>query len=116
MKSLKTLSSPVRQTDVFLLVSNDYIRNYINELCEKNNYYPRMTADLEELVNKTKGMRNAIVFIDHEAVNTFGARMYSRINVAPYEPWEVLTMIRNILTVKKKRRPKSPAKIKGSEG
>ena len=120
------------------MVSNDDIRSYILELCEKNNYHPCMTADLEELVSKTKGMRSVIVFVDHEAVNTYGARMYSRINVAcpecsvillcdqanrelikeamelgayasilaPYEQWEVLTMIRNILTVKKKRRPK----------
>ena len=96
-----------------------------------------MTADLEELVSKTKEMRSVIVFVDHEAVNTYGARMYSRINVAcpecsvillcdqanreiikeamelgayasilaPYEEWEVLTLIRNILTVKKKRHP-----------
>ena len=135
MKSLKTLSSPVRQADVFLLVSNDDIRRYILELCEKNNYHPSLTADLEELVSKTKGIRSVIVFVDHEAVSTYGARMYSRINVAcpecsvillcdqanrelikeamelgayasilaPYEQWEVLTMIRNILTVKKKR-------------
>ena len=142
MKSLEKLSSPVRQTDVFLLVSNDDIRSYILELCEKNNYHPRMAADLEELVSKTKGMRSVIVFVDHEAVHTYGARMYSRINVtcpecsvillcdqanrdlikeamelgayasilAPYKEWEVLTMIRNILTGKKKRRPKKSRK------
>ena len=138
MKSLKTLSSPERQTDVFLLVANGDIRNYIKELCEKNNYHPLITADLEELVKETKKMRSAIVFVDYKVVNTYGARMYSRINVAcpgcdvillcdqahrkfikeamelgayasilsPYEEWEVLTMIRNILTVKRKRRPK----------
>ena len=101
-----------------------------------------MAADLEELVSKTKGMRSVIVFVDHEAVHTYGARMYSRINVtcpecsvillcdqanrdlikeamelgvyasilAPYEEWEVLTMIRNILAGKKKRRPKKSRK------
>jgi DNA-binding NtrC family response regulator len=138
VKSLKTLSSPERQTDVFLLVANGDIRNYILKLCEKNNYHPLITADLEELVKVTKRMRSAIVFVDYQVVNTYGARMYSRINVAcpgcdvillcdqahrkfikeamelgayasilaPYEEWEVLTMIRNILTVKKKRRPK----------
>ena len=95
-----------------------------------------MTADLEELVKETKRMRSSIVFIDYGVVNTYGARMYSRINVAcsecsvillcdqahrdlikeamelgayacilsPFEEWEVLTMIRNILTGKKKRR------------
>ena len=138
MKSLKTLSSPERQTDIFLLIENGDIRRYIKELCEKNNYLPLVTASLEELVKSTKGMRNAIVFVDYEVVDTYGARMYSRLNVAcpscdvillcdqahrkfikeamelgayasilaPYEEWEVLTIIRNILTGKKKRRPK----------
>ena len=138
MKSLKTLSSPERQADVFLLVANDDIRHYILDLCKRNNYFPLITADLEELVTKTKRLHSAIVFIDYEVVILYGARMYSRINVvcprcsvillcdqanrelikeamelgayasilAPYEEWEVLTMIRNILTVKKKRRPK----------
>ena len=137
LKSLKTLSSPERQTDIFLLIASDDIRNYILELCKKNNYLPLVAASLEELVKTTKGMRSAIVFVDYEVVNTYGARMYSRINVAcpgcdvillsdkahrkfikeamelgayasilaPYEEWEVLTMIRNILTVKRKRRP-----------
>jgi DNA-binding NtrC family response regulator len=138
LKNLKTLSSPEKQTDVFLLVANDDIRHYIRELCEKNNYHPLITVDLEELATKTKRMHSAIVFVDYEVVNTYGARMYSRINVAcprcdvillcdqahrtfikeamelgvyasilaPYEEWEVLTIIRNILTGKKKRRPK----------
>jgi DNA-binding NtrC family response regulator len=138
VKSLKTLSSPERQADVFLLIASDHIRNYIQDLCEKNNYHFLITADLEELVKNSKGVQSAIVFIDYGVVNTYGARMYSRINVvcpgcdvillcdqahrkfikeamelgayasilAPYEEWEVLTMIRNILTVKKKRRPK----------
>ena len=141
MKNLKTLSSPQRQTDVFLLVANDDIRRYISELCEKNNYHPLITFDLEELATKTKRMHSGIVFVDYEVVNTYGARMYSRINVAcpscdvillcdqahrkfikeamelgvyasilaPYEEWEVLTIIRNILTGKKKRRPKKPS-------
>ena len=138
MKSLKTLSSPERQPDVFLLVANDEVRNYIMELCEKNNYRSLINADLEELTERTKRMRSAIVLIDYEVVKTYGARIYSRINVAcpkcsvillcnqanrelikeamelgayasilePYEEWEVLTMVRNILTGKKKRRPK----------
>ena len=138
MKSLKTLSAPESQIDAFVLVANDGIRSYILDLCEKNNYHPLITADLEELVEETKRMRSAIIFIDYEVIKTYGARIYSRINVAcpecsvillcdqanrelikeamelgayasilaPYEQWEVLTMIRNILTVKKKRRPK----------
>jgi len=78
-------------------------------------------------------MSRAIVFVDHEVVNNYGARIYSRINVAcsgcdvlflcdqahrdlikeamelsvyacilaPFEEWEVLTMIRNILAKKR---------------
>ena len=123
---------------MFLLVANDDIRHYILELCEKNNYRPLIAIDLEELVKQTKKISSAIVFIDYGVVSTYGARIYSRINVAcpecsvillcdqahrdlikeamelgvyacilsPFEEWEVLTMIRNVLTVKKKRRPK----------
>ena len=120
------------------MVANDDIRYYISELCEKNNYDSLVTFDLEELATKTKRVHSAIVFVDYEVVNTYGARMYSRINVAcpscdvillcdqahrtfikeamelgvyasilaPYEEWEVLTIMRNILTGKKKRRSK----------
>jgi DNA-binding NtrC family response regulator len=120
------------------LVANDEVRNHIMELCDKNNYRSLINADLEELTERTKRMRSAIVLIDYEVVKTYGARIYSRINVAcpkcsvillcdqanrelikeamelgayasilePYEEWEVLTMIRNILTGKKKKRPK----------
>lgn len=133
MKSFKTLSSPESQIDAFVLVANDDIRSYILELCEKNNYRSLITVDLEELVEETKRMHCGIVFIDYELVNTYGARLYSRINVAcpecsvillcdqahrdlikeamelgvyacilaPFEEWEVLTMIRNILAKKK---------------
>ena len=142
------MSSPERQPDVFLLVANEEVRNYIKELCEKNNYHSDINADLEELTEKTKRMQSAIVFIDYEVVKTYGARIYSRINVAcpkcsvillcdqanrelireamelgayasilePYEEWEVLTMIRNILTGKKKKRPKKSRKTREYEG
>jgi DNA-binding NtrC family response regulator len=128
-----TLSSRESQIDAFVLVANDDIRRYILELCEKNNYRPLLTTDLEELVEKTKRMQCTIVFIDYQLVNTYGTRLYSRINVAcpdcsvillcdqahrdlikeamehgvyacilsPFEEWEVLTMIRNILAKKK---------------
>ena len=124
------------------MVANDEVRNHIMELCEKNNYRSLINADLEELTERTKRMRTAIVLIDYEVVKTYGARIYSRINVVcprcsvillcdqanrelireamelgayasilePYEEWEVLTMIRNILTGKKKKRPKKSRK------
>ena len=133
MKSLKTLSARESQIDAFVLVANDHIRSYILELCEKNNYRSLITTDLEELVEETKRIQRAIVFIDYQLVNTYGTRLYSRINVAcpdcsvillcdqahrdlikeamelgvyacilsPFEEWEVLTIIRNILAKKK---------------
>ena len=128
-----TLSSRESQIDAFVLVANDDIRRYILDLCEKNNYRPLITTDLEELVAETKRMQCGIIFIDYQLVNTYGTRLYSRINVAcpecsvillcdqahrdlikeamelgayacilsPFEEWEVLTIIRNILAKKK---------------
>ncbi len=118
-------------------MAKEDVRNHILKLCEKNNYHPILATDLEELVRKTLRTSSAIVLLDYEVINTYGARTYSRINVAcpdcniillcdqahrklikeamelgayasilePYEEWEVLTMIRNILTKKKKQRP-----------
>ncbi len=132
------MSARESKIDALVLVANDGIRSYILELCEKNNYRSLITTDLEELVEETKRIQRAIVFIDYQLVNTYGTRLYSRINVAcpecsvillcdqahrnlikeamelgvyacilsPFEEWEVLTIIRNILTVKKKKRPK----------
>ena len=128
-----TLSSRESQIDAFVLVANDDIRRYILDLCEKNNYRPLITTDLEELVAETKRMQCGIIFIDYQLVNTYGTRLYSRINVScpgcsvillcdqahrdlikeamelgayacilsPFEEWEVLTIIRNILAKKK---------------
>ena len=122
------------------MAANEDIRNHVLEVCEKNNYHAAVVTDLEELVRHTKRPRSVIVLLDYETVNTYGARIYSRLNVscpacsvillcdqanrelireamelgayasilAPYEEWEVLTMIRNILTGKKKRRSKKP--------
>jgi DNA-binding NtrC family response regulator len=112
-----------------VLIANDKIKNYIIDLCKKNNFRPFAGVDLEELVKKIKKRPSAVVVMDHEVVNSYGTRIYSRINVAcpgcnvlllcdqdqrdlikeavehdvyacilpPYEEWEVLTMIRNII-------------------
>ena len=137
-KSFGTLSAQEKKPDIFILAANEDLRNHVLEVCDKNNSHPAIAADLEELVSKTKRPRNVIVLFDYEMVNTYGARIYSRINVAcpkcsvillcdqanrelireaielgayasilaPYEEWELLTVIRSILTGKKKRRPK----------
>jgi DNA-binding NtrC family response regulator len=114
---------------VFILIANEKLKSYIIDLCKRNNFRPFMGADLEELVKQLKKRPSAVVVMDYEVVNSYGARIYSRINVAcpgcnvlllcdqdqrdlikeavehdvyacilpPYEEWEVLTMIRNII-------------------
>jgi DNA-binding NarL/FixJ family response regulator len=101
-------------------------------------------ADLEELIKRFKTRHSGIVIMDYEVVKSYGARIYSRINVAcpgcnvimlcdqdhrdfikeavehgvyacilaPYEEWELLTMIRNIIAKKKLRGRKKVNKDK----
>ena len=71
-----------KQIPILVLIANKKIRSYIIGLCKKNNLKPLIGADLEELVEKIKKMRSAIVIMDFEVVNTYGVRIYSRINVA----------------------------------
>ena len=128
-KSFATLSAQEKKPNIFILAANEDIRNHVLEVCEKNNYHPAVTIDLDELVRQTKRSRSVIVLLDYEMVKTYGARMYSRINVAcpkcsvillcdqanrelikeamdlgvfacilaPYEEWEVMTIIRKTL-------------------
>ena len=123
---------------IFLLIANEKIRSYVIGLCKRNNFHPLIGADLEELIKSFKTRRSDIVIMDYEVVKSYGARIYSRINVAcplcsaillcdqdhrdlikeavehgvyacilaPYEEWEVLTMIRNIIAKKKLKRRK----------
>ena len=137
-KSFGTLSAQDKKPNIFILAANEDVRNHILEICEKNNYHAVVATDLEDLVRQTKRPRSVIVLLDYEMVTSYGARIYSRINVgcpecsvillcdqanrefikeamelgayasilAPYEEWEVLTMIRNIITGKKRRRAK----------
>ena len=135
MKNCSTSNTYNIQTSILMFIGNEEIRNSILELCKKNNYHPVIATDPEQLIKKIRGKSSAIVFVDHEVVNNYGARIYSRINVAcsgcdvlllcdqahrdlikeamelsvyacilaPFEEWEVLTMIRNILAKKKPR-------------
>ena len=131
-----------KQIPILVLITNESIRSYVIDLCKRNNLHPLISADLEELVKKIKKMRGAIVIMDYEVVNSYGRRIYSRINVAcpgckaimlcdqdhrdlikeavehgvyacilaPYEEWEVLTMIRNIIAKNKLEEQKKPHK------
>ncbi len=129
---------------IFLLISNQKLKTYIIDLCKRNNFRPFTGADLEELVKKIKKRPGAVIVVDYEVVNAYGARIYSRINVAcpgcnllllcdqnqrdlikeavahdvyacilpPYEEWEVLTMIRNIIAKEKLQEQKKHYKKK----
>ena len=134
-----------KQIPILVLIANKKIRSYVMELCKRNNLNPIIGTDFEELVKKIKKMRSAIVIMDYEVVNTYGVRIYSRINVAcpgcnaillcdqkhrgliqqavelgvyacilaPYEEWEVLTMIRNIIAKNKLQGQKKPDEDRG---
>jgi DNA-binding NarL/FixJ family response regulator len=67
---------------IFVLIGNETLKNYIIDLCKRNNFRPLTGADLEELVKNIKKKSGAVVVIDYEIVNAYGARIYSRINVA----------------------------------
>ena len=125
-------------TVILMLLANDEIHSYMLSLCRKNNYKYLVAINPEELVKTIKKPKNAIVFVDYEAVKIYGAGIYSRVKVVcpgcniilfsdqahqrlikeamelgayacimpPYEEWEVLTMIRNILAKKKLKKQK----------
>jgi len=140
------LNSQNKHTVILLLLANEGIRSYILSLCKKNDYDYIVVVDPEDLIETIKRLDGAIAFMDREAVNVYGARIYSRINVtcpgcnvillsdqdhknlikeamelgvyacilAPYEEWEVLTMIRNIIAKKKLMGRKEPYKDQAS--
>jgi DNA-binding NtrC family response regulator len=131
-----------KQIPILVLIANEKIRSYVLGLCKRNNYHPLIGADPEELIKRFKKRRSSIVMMDYEVVKSYGARIYSRINVgcpgcnvilfcdqdhrnlikeavehgvyacilSPYEEWEVLTMIRNIIAKKKLQGRKKPHK------
>jgi DNA-binding NtrC family response regulator len=138
------LNAYIQKIPIFVLIANEKLKNYVTDLCKRNNFRAFLGADLEELVKKIKKRRSAIVVMDYEVVNAYGARVYSRINVAcpgcnllllcdqdhrdfikeavahdvyacilpPYEEWEVLTMIRNIIAKEKLQNQKKLNKNK----
>jgi DNA-binding NtrC family response regulator len=139
------LNGYTKQIPILVLIANENIRSYVLELCKRNNYHPLIGTDLEELIKRFKTRHSGIVMMDYEVVKSYGARIYSRINVAcpgcnaillcdqehrdlikeavehgvyacilaPYEEWEVLTMIRNIIAKEKLRGRKKSHKDQG---
>jgi hypothetical protein len=104
-----------------------------------NRYQPQVRSGLDELLDALQGSHNPIVFLDTEAVVTYGTGIYSKIKAAvhggriillcdqahrhlirvameygsygsilePYAEWELLTMVKHILSDSPpvKRRP-----------
>lgn len=134
----------IQQIQIFVFIANEKLKSHVIGLCKRNNLRPFTAADLEELLKKIKKRRSAVVVMDYEVVNSYGARIYSSINVAcpgcnllllcdqdrrdlikeavdhdvyacilpPYEEWEVLTMIRNIIAKEKLQDQKKLCKNK----
>ena len=133
-----TLDIQNEHTVILLLLVAEEIRNYMLSLCREHKLKHLAVVDPEALVETIKRLGSVIAFVDYEAVKAFGAKVYSRVNVAcpgcniillsnqehkhlvkeamelgayacilaPYEEWEVLTMIKNILTKRKLREKK----------
>jgi len=80
VKNGHTLNPHYENTVVLLLVANEEIRNYMLRLCSENQYDYYIASDPGKLVTVIKEMDSPILFVDYEAVNTYGARIYSRIN------------------------------------
>jgi DNA-binding NtrC family response regulator len=65
-----------------LLILNENIRNHLFDLLRTNRYQPVASTGLDELLYALKGSHNFIVFLDAEAVVTYGAGIYSKIKAA----------------------------------
>ena len=136
-----------KKIPILLLIANDKVRSYVSGLCKRNNFDPLIGADLEELIERFKTRHSGVVIMDFEVVKSYGARIYSRINVAcpgcnaillcdqdhrdlikeavehgvyacilsPYEEWEVLTMIRNIIAKNKLKEQKNLIKTENND-
>ncbi|MFC1489177.1 response regulator [Thermodesulfobacteriota bacterium] len=80
IKNGYSLNPHNEHTAILMLVANEKIRNYMLQLCSENDYDCFAASDPEDLVTAIKELGSAIAFVDYEAVDTYGARIYSRIN------------------------------------
>lgn len=125
-----------------LLILDEPIRQHLLKLLEQYDFAPQVTAHPREVLQAIKGRPGATVFVDCEAVSTFGAGIYSKLKVAcprcrlvllgdkgnkahreiireamelgiyacllaPYEDWEVLTLMRPYPRVETAKKGKS---------
>lgn len=82
MQTTSKLIIQKEQPAIVILVSDEYIRHYLYNLCKKLNYHPQIASDVKDLVKKLKKLHNGIAFVDHKAVISHGSRIYRIINIA----------------------------------
>ncbi len=122
--------SPASNFLFLLLILEEPTRHYLLELLQENNFSPMVFANPGQVVQAVKGQPGATVFVDCEAVSTFGTSIYSKVKVAcprcrlvlfgdrrnkahreivkeamelgiyacllaPYEDWEVLSLVKH---------------------
>ena len=73
----------INQDDLFsVLALNEEVRQHILDMLRKNDYTSVGFANLDDLINSLKGKKNALIFVDSEAVMAYGAWIVSRIKTA----------------------------------
>lgn len=82
---MEKMGPVAKDITLLLLVTQAETRTYLVTLLSEHNYSPVALSDPDELVQALKGLANATVFLDCEAIPRYGAGLYSRIKVAC--PW-----------------------------
>ena len=73
----------INQDGLFsVLALNEEVRQHILDMLKKNEYPTVGFANLDDLINSLKGQKNALIFVDSEAVMAYGAWIVSRIKTA----------------------------------
>jgi DNA-binding NtrC family response regulator len=82
MQTTSKLIIQKEQPAIFILVSDEYVRHYLYNLCKKFNYHPQIASDVKDLAKKLKKSHNGIAFVDHQTVISHGSGIYRTINIA----------------------------------
>jgi FixJ family two-component response regulator len=69
---------------VNLLILNENIRDHLFDILRANRYQPQVRSGLAELLDALQGSCNPVVFLDAEAVVTYGVSIYSKIRCAAH--------------------------------
>jgi response regulator RpfG family c-di-GMP phosphodiesterase len=71
-----------KDASLILLISNEQIRQYLLSLLKEYNYSPLAVANPSEALLALRTKLRATVFIDCDAVNTYGVGICSKLKVA----------------------------------